>query len=366
MKMKRFSTFSFGLLLCYFCFLVTGISVAKQISEKERQIDVITVEKPYPKSIVKNNTVDVRKVARNLHNKEMYLEAFRVLVFADNTYFSSSAVNLFKTALNDNSVEVRKRAIVLLKHSRNPEAIPLLADRLQNDPSSKVRSLAASLLGMLAGEAAVPLLKAAWTEDKNIRTEVINGLGHAGGPAVPFLIERLKAEIEKNGGNGSVIRLINLLGSTGDRRVIAPFLDIISRPTSASDGQLQAIRVLVDFAEMTTYARRLKYHAEFSAIDIMRPTERRRVNMADRVRILEFLKKIIESEPEYEVAPKIGWIGMPIGSTGEKPVIQAAYEGVERIERCMALGEQYGSDYWKNPQIILLTEPKKISSDDEK
>ena len=373
MTMKRFLTFSFGLLLCYFCFLVTGISFAKQISEKERQIDVITIEKRYPATLEeKKKTVDVRKVARNLHNKEMYLEAFRVLVSADNTYFSSSAVSLFKTALNDNSVEVRNRAIVLLKYSRNPEAIPLLADRLQNDPSSRVRSLAASFLGFLAGEAAVPLLKAAWTEDKNIRRGVICGLGYAGGTAVPFLIERLKKEIEKDdrNGNGRALLLIDLLGSTGDRRVIAPFLDIISRPTSASDGQLQAIRVLVDFAVMSTYARRLKVHAEFSAVDIMRPTERRRVNMADRVRILEFLKKIIESEPEYKVAPEIlyyrGWTGLPIGSTGEKPVIEAAYQGVERIERCMALGEQYGPDYWKTPQIIFLPEPKKISSDGKK
>ena len=47
MKMKRFLTFYFGLLLCYFYFLVTGISVAKQLPEKEKQIDVITLEKRY-------------------------------------------------------------------------------------------------------------------------------------------------------------------------------------------------------------------------------------------------------------------------------------------------------------------------------
>ena len=372
MKMKRFLTFYSGLLLCYFYFLVTGISVADQIPEKEKQVDVITIEKRYPATLEeKKKTVDVRKVARNLHNEEMYSEAFRVLVSADNTYFSSitvtfssSTVNLLKTALNDDSAKVRRRAIVLLEYSRNPEAIPLLADRLQNDPSSRVRSLAASVLGRLAGDAAVPLLKAAWTEDKNISGGVIYGLGYAGGTAVPFLIERLKEKIEKN---GSAIWLINLLGSTGDRRVIEPFLDIISRPTSASDMQLQAVRVLVDFANMPDYALILEYHAKFSAIDVMRPTESRRVNMADRVQILEFLKKIIESEPEYKVAPKTGWIGMPIGSTGEKPVIQAAYEGVELIERCMALFEQFGPDYWNPWEIILLAEPKeKISSDGKK
>ena len=45
MKMKRFLTFYSGLLLCYFYFLVTGISVADQTPEKEKQVDVITIEK---------------------------------------------------------------------------------------------------------------------------------------------------------------------------------------------------------------------------------------------------------------------------------------------------------------------------------
>ena len=364
MTMKQFLTFSSGLLLCYFHFLVTGISVADQISVKEKQVDVITLEEPYLATLAeKKKTVDVRIVARNLHNKEMYMEAFRVLIHADNAYLSSSTVTLLKTVLNDNSVEVRLNATGLLNLSRNSEAIALLVDRFQNDSSSRVRDLAAKGLGKLLGEAAVPLLKAAWAEDRAIRPGVIIGLGDAGGPAVPFLIERLKEEIEKNGGNGSARRLIDNLEDTADRRVIAPLLNIISRPALPSDlnminVQLQAVRVLVDFADMSTYARLLKYHAKFSAVDVMRPTESRRVNTADRVQILEFLKKIIESEPEYKVAPKTGWIGMPIGSTGDKPVIQAAYEGVERIERCMALGEQYGQDYWKNPQIILLTEPK--------
>ena len=330
--------------------------------------------------------VDVRKAARNLHNKEMYGEARRALVLSDNAYLSSSTVNLLKSALNDNSVEVRLRATRLLGLSRNSEAIAPIADRLQNDSSSSVRDLAARCLGKLAGDAAVPLLKAAWAEDRVISSGALIGLGYAGGTAVPFLIEMLKEEIENNGGNGRARRLIDLLGWTGDRRVIEPLLDIISRPTSASDlnmgdVQLKAVRVLVDLADVFTYLVILDIHAEFSAVDVMRPPESRRVNMADRVRILEFLKKIIESEPEYKVAPKkIGWggmpigvgvsigLGMPIGSTGEKPVIQAAYEGVERIERYMALVEELGPEWWKkNYQERLRTKPKeKISSDGKK
>ena len=378
MQMRRFSAFYFCLLLCYFYFLVTGVSVAKQLPEKEKQIDVITLVIPEKKM------VDVRKAARNLHNKEMYGEARRALVLSDNAYLSSSTVNLLKTALNDDSAEVRQRAIDLLCYCRNPEAIPLLADRLQNDPSWRVRDLAAACLGKLAGDAAVPLLKTAWTEDKNISRGVIYGLGYAGGTAVPFLIERLKEKIENNVGNNSAIWLIDLLGATGDRRVIEPLLDIISRPTSASDPnmgdvQLKAVRALGDLADVFTYLSILEF--QFLMVDAMRLPESRAVNMADRVRILEFLKKIVESEPEYKVVPKeIGWVGMPrgvgvsiglgmpIGSTGEKPVIQAAYDGVERIERYMALVEELGPEWWKkNYQERLRTKPKeKISSDGKK
>ena len=350
MKMKRFSTFYSGLLLCYFYFLVTGISVADQIPEKEKQVDVITLEKRYPATLEeKKKTVDVRKVARNLHNEEMYSEGFYVLIRADNAYLSSSTVNLLKSALNDNSIEVRLRATSLLGLSRNSEAIAPIADRLQNDPSWRVRDLAAKCLGKLLGEGAAPLLKAAWAEDRVISSGVRIGLGYAGGTAVPFLIEMLKEEIKNNGGTGSAIWLIDSLGDTADRRVIEPLMDIISRPALPSDPnmidvvKLKALGVLIRFVGEFRYSLILKYQAKFSAVDVMRPTESRRVSTADRVRIIEFLKKIVESEPEYTVEPNTGWVGVPIiGWTGEKPVIQAAYEELERIERRMALLEKSG------------------------
>ena len=295
MTMKRFSIFSFGLFLCYLYFLVVGISVANQISVEEKQVDVITIEERYPATLEeKKKTVDVGKVARNLHNEEMYLEAFRVLVHVDNACLSSNTVNLLKTALNDDSVEVRARATVLLNLSRNPEAIPLLADRLQNDSSRSVRYTAAKGLGSLAGEAIVPLLKVAWTEDKMIGGGVIAGLGRAGGTAVPFLIEMLKEEIEKNGGNGSARRLIQSLEWTGDRRVIKPLLDIVSRPTSASDSnmsdvQLSAAAVLARFAT-NHYVKILGDRTKFAAIHLVTPRESRKVKASDRAQIIEVLK----------------------------------------------------------------------------
>ena len=107
--------------------------------------------------------------------------------------------------------------------------------------------------------------------------------------------------------------------------------------------KLKALDVLISFAGEFRYSLILKYQAKFSAVDVMRPTESRKVSTADRVRIIEFLKKIVESEPEYTVEPNTGWVGVPIiGWTGEKPVIQAAYEALERIEGRMALVEKYG------------------------
>ena len=293
--MKRFSIFSFGLFLYYLYFLVAGISVANQMPVEDKQVDVITIEKRYPAALEEQQkTVDVGKVARNLHNEEMYLEAFRVLVHVDNACLSSGTVNLLKIALNDDSVEVRARAIVLLNLSRNPEAIPLLADRLQNDLSWRVRYTAAKGLGRLAGEAAVPMLKVAWTEDKMIGGGVIAGLGRAGGTAVPFLIEVLKEEIEKNGGNGSARRLIQSLEWTGDRRVIAPLVDIISRPTCPSDPnmshvQLSAAAVLARFAT-NRYVNILEDRTQFAAIHPVTPRESRKVKVSDRAQIIEVLK----------------------------------------------------------------------------
>ena len=296
MTMKRFSIFFFGLLLCYLYFLVVGISVANQIPVKEKQVDVITLEKRYPATLVekKKKTVDVRIVARNLHNREIYKEAFDALIGVDNACLSSSTVNLLKTALNDDSVEMRLRATVLLHLSRNPEAIPLLVDRLQNDPSWRVRDSAAKGLGALLGDAAVLLLKTAWVEDNMVQSGVISGLGRAGGTAVPLLIEMLKEEIENNGGNGSARRLIQSLEWTGDRRVIAPLVDIVSRPTSASDPnmsdvQLSAAAVLARFAT-NHYVKILEDRTKFAAIHRETPTESRKVKASDRTQIIEVLK----------------------------------------------------------------------------
>ena len=288
-------TIIFGLFLSYiYCALALGISVA-QTPVKERQVDVITYD-PFPGALGwKKLTVDVREAARDLHNGEMYNKASRVLHMTDNAYLSSGTVNVLKTALNDSSVEVRIRAISLLGVSRNPEAIKVISNRLQNDPSYRVRWAAANRLGILAGEAAVPALKIALVEDKRIETAVISGLGDAGSKAVPLLIQMLKENVKE--GRSDAEYFILSLEKSCDRRAIKPLLDIISRPVSpstsnnVSDVRLNAATVLSHFATDWIYAGILKSRAtKFADGFPVTPREGRQVNASDQSRIVEALK----------------------------------------------------------------------------
>ena len=284
----------FGLLLCFICCAVAPSTRVAQTPVKEKRVDVITLDPP-PGALGREKvTVDVREAARDLRNKEMFKKASGVLHVADNAYLSSSTVNLLKTALNDGSVEVRIRAINLLGVSRNPDAIEVISNRLQNDPSYRVRWAAAISLGRLAGQAAVPALKIALDEDKRIETAVINGLGYAGGKAVALLIQMLKEDGKEGGNNANYF--IQSLETTCDRRAIKPLLAIISYPTSPTDPnmsqvQLNAATVLAHFATDWIYTRMLKSRDKFFAEDYpATPRESQRVNASDRARIVEALK----------------------------------------------------------------------------
>lgn len=302
MKVKRFSPFYLGLFLSYICCSVVPSVVAASSSAKEKQVDVITYTSPGA-SRAEKVTVDAREAARNLHNKEIYDKVSSVLLMVDDAYLSSSTGNLLKTALNDSSDEVRLRAILLLGLSRNPEAIEVISNCLQNDPSWRVKSAAAVNLGILAGEAGVPVLKAALVKAEKtsassslmsmILPSLISGLGRAGGTAVPLLIERLKDDL-KLGGHGADF-IIQSLKWTGDRRAIKPLLAILSHPTSPSDTvmsevQLHAARALAHFATDWRYEDILKFRNKFAEGYTVTPREGRRVNASDRARIVEALK----------------------------------------------------------------------------
>ena len=246
-------------------------------------------------------------------NQKLYDKAFDALLTPDNLFLSSGTVNLLTTALNDGAHEVRQRAITLLGYSRNPEAIDVITDSLQNDPSWRVRKWAAMVLGVLAGEAAVPALKAVLAErpTENSSREHINyygnygyhvtdgalfGLGYAGGEGIPILIKMLEDEIAEIGGKGDAISLIGCLEFTNDRRVISPLIDIISHPASPSDPNLDRVRkraamILYRLADEWGYAFGIQSRNGLLAkgSPIM-PAKNRQVTAKDRIRIREALQ----------------------------------------------------------------------------
>ena len=136
----------------------------------------------------------------------------------NNVCLSSGTVNLLTTALNDDSAEVRQRAISLLGYSRNPEAIDAITDSLQNDPSWRVRKAAAMVLGLLAGEAAVSKLKAVLNQPpaepglkynwSYIKSGARSGLAKAGGAGIPLFIKMLNDEVKRSGEHGKAMYFI--------------------------------------------------------------------------------------------------------------------------------------------------------------
>lgn len=222
---------------------------------------------------------------------------------------SSESVSSLRNALRDASADVRWRAVVLLGHSRHPDAIPAIYKRLRNDPSLQVRLQAAESLGRLAGEKTVPALKEALANDPAILRGVISGLGYAGGAGVPLLIEMLKNEINNPDGKSQVADLIvHSLKNTGDRRAIQPLIQLITRHADSNQNwastQEMAAQVLVRFAVNIHYYRTLYYRRSTAEGIAVTPEAHHQVNARDIERIVAAVKnagyEIDELERNYQ------------------------------------------------------------------
>ena len=315
MTVKRlpFIVAYFGVIsFCLSCAVRPGDS-PRQPPASEKQVDVISAPKdlvpplePSPFYVPETITVDVREVAQNLDNGEMFEDALRVLRRAENASFSTATVNLLIEHLyHGSSDRTRGNAMVLLGYSSHPDAIPILIDQLHNNPSVHLRSGAAIFLGKLAGEAAVPELKRALAEDgkrhnnhgqQDIVEGVQTGFGYAGGTAVPVLIKTFEKSVDERGGRGGALWLVGNLGDTLDRRVIPPLIKILSLPTPPSDPMMDTVRdeaasVLFAFAFKPNYKWMLKRRINGFAEGIpVTPRPNRRVGKSDRTSIRHALE----------------------------------------------------------------------------
>ncbi len=307
MKVKPSSHFYLGILLWSICcFATSGILVAK-MSAQAKQVDIIILEplkgRVSPLGAPKEKEiVDVKEAARNLRNKEIFRKAEHALASADNAYLSSGTVNLLRMALNDKSEEVRIRAITLLGLSRNREAIKLISNNLQQDPSRRVRWSSAVNLGRLAGEEAIPALKDALVKDREITPAVISGLGYAGGAAVPILLQMLEDKFRKH--RVISVRIIRSLENTCDRRAIETLIDILlarsiySSASSDLDSRLAAADVLAHFATEYYYSGLLKIHSRFLAAQHTSPSVIWKLTATDRARIIDALENVLSDSEQ--------------------------------------------------------------------
>ena len=341
MREKRIESFYFALCLFLLCCLATPMTLAQQPPVKKKQVDVITSTGllGFPREVPL--TVDVRDVAINLFNEAMHAEPYKedmytkartVLREADNAYLSSDTVQLIKThlatdSLEDVSVKTRLRAIQLLGYSRNLEAAPIIVERLHNDPVSRVRSLAATRLGGLAGESAIPDLLCARVRNWNHkdprnhfhdsdRKGVIAGLGNAGGKAVPILIRLLKNSIEAPGSRENAYFIVQTLEETGDRRAISPLIEIVSQAESYRKSlRLKAAEALAQYAMFYGFILKRRGRTFAEGVPVT-PREDRKVTESDRNRIREALKmagydvyELTNTYPGFEpiTDPELKW-----------------------------------------------------------
>ncbi len=280
------------LLSCLSC-AGTPKSNVQQSLEQRRQVDVITKD---------GKTVDVREAIRNLHNRKMYLEAWKILVLTKNASLSSPTVKLLITVLNDNSKgvlndkfeDIRVRAVSLLGLSRNPEAIAILTNRMFSDPAWRVRGTAGTGVGRLAGEAALPALLEAL--EKRKISNLNGGFLYAGDKAVPIIIQWMEEDFAKNGGKSHAATHVKRLKRIGDRRAIDPLLRIVAHPGSPSDTRIDIVRfdaaeALANFTSEDWYYYGPDKYSKYLAIDPPVRRVNRRVNAFDRKRIVKALQK---------------------------------------------------------------------------
>ena len=302
MKVVYIKSLVFGLCLFCLCCLVTPIVLGQQASVKEKQVDVITIKRHPARIGPVSMTVDVREVVRDLYNDTLYNKATDILSLAGNAYLSSDIVNLLRTTIDETYsetydeelIELRLRATSLLGLSRNSEAVPIITNLLHNDSVWRVRNLAARRLGGLVGETAIPDLLHARVGNWKHRDRgtycgscgngVLDGLGAAGGEAVPILIRMLKTGIEAPGG------IIEALERTGDRRAISPLIEIMSQSKSNRESlSFKAAEALA--RHVMLYGFTLKYRGKTFMEGVpATPRVDRIVTESDRNRIRQALE----------------------------------------------------------------------------
>lgn len=135
---------------------------------------------------------------------------------------SPMALDTLIRALDDPSPEVRRQAARGLGDSRYADAVNPLVGELQNRESD-IRSEAAEALGKIGDRAGVdPLIEAFYDPDTRVQISAIRALSEIGGEDINELLFWRFAEVDDP---AIFPTLADVLGRTGDVRIVGPVLD---------------------------------------------------------------------------------------------------------------------------------------------
>ena len=120
--------------------------------------------------------------------------------YALNTIGGEGLIPVFLEALNDSDADIRILAINQLTNYRNVEALEAISNLLKHDDREETRAAAASSLGQLGYQQAIPHLLDALNDESPVVVEAaIRGLGWLkSGEAIEPLKEKLRGDNEKD------------------------------------------------------------------------------------------------------------------------------------------------------------------------
>ncbi len=120
--------------------------------------------------------------------------------YALNSIGGEGLISVFLEALNDSDADIRILAINQLTNYRNVEALEAISNLLKHDDREETRAAAASSLGQLGYQQAIPHLLDALNDESPVVVEAaIRGLGWLkSGEAIEPLKEKLRGDNEKD------------------------------------------------------------------------------------------------------------------------------------------------------------------------
>jgi HEAT repeat protein len=192
--------------------------------------------------------------------------------------------------LDDDDVNLRIQAALILGERRDPRAIPSLIQHL-SDPDVNVRFHVIEALGRLhATEACAPLTEIAEQRDFFLAFPAIQALTRVGAPAIaPRLVPLLADELLR-------APVIEALGELGDEDVAGPLVTLLNTASAPTDVITDALSGLYE-----------RYESRYGAGEHIADLVRRTLTPAGTQQILDAVRRV-DADRLPGLAKVLGWL----------------------------------------------------------